>query len=239
MTEENIKNEVLKKIETGQIYMKPKSFYYFKIILLILSAFFGLIISALLLSYIFYSIRIGGYLYLLGFGTRGVYEFIMVFPWLLLVLDVVILIFVDWLIKSFKFGYNSPVIYLFLGTFMLMTIFGSLINFTSFNRAMMYRAEVKKDLPVGGSYYGSIRRSKSSEGIFRGVIQSVGPDNSIVLMHSDFDGDNTYSPLMVFLPEALKGKLLLEIGDEVFIAGEISTTSQVKAYGISKIYDID
>ncbi|MFZ2522260.1 MAG: hypothetical protein WAX44_00230 [Minisyncoccia bacterium] len=232
-----MKDEVLKKIESGQVSMKPKSFFYFKVILLFLLIFIGLVVSSVLISYILYSIKISGQLNLFSFGTRGIYEFILIFPWLVLILDIFVLMFVDWLIKSFRLGYNSPIIYLFLGTFMLMTLLGSLVNLTSFNRALMYKAETQ-NLPLVNNYYGSIRRSHSSRGIYRGVVESV-KGNTFVLLHTDYDGDSSYGPIVIEISEELSQKSLIKVGDEVFVAGNVSTTSQVKAYGISKIVKLD
>ncbi len=232
-----IKEEVLKKIESGEVNMRPKSFFYLKVILFFLTLFIGLVVSSVLISYILYSLRISGQLNLFSFGAKGIYEFIMIFPWLVLILDVFVLLCVDWQLKSFRFGYNSPIIYLFLGSFMLMTIFGSLVNFTSFNKAIMFKAEVE-NLPVIKNYYGSIRRSHSSRGIFRGVVESV-KDNTFVLLHTDYDGGNSYGSIVIEISEELSKKSLIKAGDEVFVAGSISTTSQVKAYGVSKIIKLD
>lgn len=232
-----IEIEVLKKIESGQVKMRPKSFFYIKVIISVLSIFFGLIVSALLLSYIFYSTRISGNLNLLGFGSKGIYEFMMLFPWLIVVLDVLVLLFVDWLLRSFKFGYKSSVIYLFLGTLVVMTLLSTLVNFTKFNKAMMYRAEYDR-LLLGNNLYGSIRRSHSSRGLFFGYVESIN-NKSIILVHTDYKGSKTLDRIEVILSPELIHLNSIKIGDNVFVAGVVSPTSQVKAYGISKIVKLD
>lgn len=232
-----IKEEIFKKIESGELSMKPKLFFYFKIGVLLLSIFTALVVSSFLISYMLYSLRIGGQLYLLSYGSKGIYEFFMIFPWFVLVLDILLLFLIDWLIKSFRFGYNSPIIYLFLGTFMLITILGSLINFTIFNKAMMFRAEYNS-LPIVSNYYNGIRRSHSKQGTFRGIVKSI-EGNTFVLMHDDYDDDSIDDQVTVIMPEGLNlGKLIVE-GDNVFLAGEIGTTSIVRAYGLTKIDKLD
>lgn len=229
----DIKDAVFKKIECGEVSMRPKSFFYFKIALLLGSILFALIISSFLISYIIFSIRAGGQIYLLGYGTRGIYEFFMIFPWVILVIDIALLFFIDWQLKNFRFGYNSPIIYLFLGTFVVMTILGSLINFTSFHRGMMYRAENRK-LPIAGELYGGLRRSHSSSGLFRGLVQSV-EGNIITIIHNDYDSDLDDGLVRVIAPSGIDLSSMIKIGDEVFVAGDATTSSQIRAYGITKI----
>lgn len=233
----DVKSKVLEKIESGQVKMTPKLYFYFKIAVALAMIFSALLLSSFLISYIIYSLRIGGRIYLLSYGARGIYEFFMIFPWFVLVIDILILFFIDWLMKGFSFGYKSSIIFLFLGTFVLITVLGSLINFTIFNRAMMFRAEYN-NLPVLSSYYDGIRRSHSRSGVFRGFIKSVG-EGSFILVHDDYDDDTIDGQIMVILPPNSNISGIIKVGDEVFVAGDISTTSQIWAYGVSKITKLD
>lgn len=228
----DIKNAVFEKIESGEVSMRSKNFFLFKVILLIFTVIVALIVSSLLVSYILFSITVGGHINLLGYGAKGIYEFFMVFPWIIFLVDVALLLFIDWQLKSFRFGYNSPVIYLFLGTFMIITIFGSLINFTSFHMGMMRRAEDRR-LPVAGSLYSGLRRSHSSYGIYRGTVEAV-DGNVITLLHNDDDSDLDDGLIRVVAPAGINLSNMVKVGDDVFVAGDATTSSQIQAYGITR-----
>lgn len=229
----DLKNAVFKKIDCGEVSMRPKSYFYFKIALTIFVIFVTLIISALLLSYMLFSLREGGHIYLLGFGIKGFYEFFMLFPWVILVIDIALLMFLDWLLKGFRFGYNSPIIYLFLGTFVFITLFSSLINYTSFHRSIMYRAEDRR-LPIASGFYDGLRQSHSKYGIFRGVVSSI-EGNTFTIMHYDYDYPSNGTLVKVIAPNGVKVANLLKVGDQVFVGGEATTSSQIKAYGVNKL----
>ena len=78
-TMQDIREKVLSKIEAGEIRMRPKFYFALQIALLGIFAFFVFILSVLLVSYILFSVKTGGYYYLLGFGGRGLYHFFIVF----------------------------------------------------------------------------------------------------------------------------------------------------------------
>jgi hypothetical protein len=137
----DIKNQILEKIKSGEVNMKPKYYFILKLVALALTVFLTFILSTMLVSYVIFSIKISGQVFLLGFGAKGLYHFFIALPWFILFLDLVLIFFLDWLLKSFKFGYNSSVMFLFVVTLVSITVLASLINSTSFHRDMMIRAE--------------------------------------------------------------------------------------------------
>ncbi|MBA3732775.1 hypothetical protein H0W91_00130 [Patescibacteria group bacterium] len=225
----NLKDLVLRKIESGELSMKPKYYFVLKVSLLIFIAFVTFMLSALLVSYILFSLREGGQFFLIGFGTRGLYEFFMVFPWLLLGLDILLLLFLDWLLKSFRFGYNSPIIYLFSGSLLLITVLGSLINFTSFHDNMMRRAE-GKNLPFAGGLYDGLR--KSHDGLFLGTIVAI-EGNEFMITNSDNDPRFSETIKVIATINAdIQNRFSL--GDKVFIAGDV-VNGAIHAYGVHAV----
>ena len=228
----SLTEQILKKIEVGEVSMKPKAYFIARVGLLMFVLVLTFLTSALLISYILFSIKAGGKIFLLGFGTRGLFEFVLMFPWLLLVINVILLLFLDSLLKHFKFAYNRPILYLFLGTLVVITLFGSLINFTPFHGSMMHRAE-KRSLPMFGSLYSDIRKSHRENGIFRGIVATVST-STFTIRHNDYDIDVDDSQLKVFTPSNVDISGLLHIGDEVFVAGDV-INSEIHAYGIKKL----
>ena len=230
----NIKEEIFKKIEAGEVSMTPKAYFVLKVALFIFVMFITFITSVLLVSYILFFVRAEGHLFLLGFGTRGFYEFVLVFPWILLLIDALLLLFFDWLLKRFRFGYHSPIIYLFLGTLAVITIFGCIIYRTPFHRNLMYKAE-GNHLPFGAGMYDGLRKSHRKVGIFRGEVVTVS-GNTFTIKYDDYDTPGDDAPLNIISPADVDVSTLLKPGDQVFVAGDL-INGQIRAYGIRKLVD--
>ncbi len=64
----NIKLQVLDKIQSGDISMRPKYYFFLKVAAVTLVSFLVLIISSFLVSFVVFSIVQSGRLFLLGFG---------------------------------------------------------------------------------------------------------------------------------------------------------------------------
>lgn len=227
-----IAEKVLKRIEVGEVKMKSRTYFAFKVGILFVLIFFTFLTSVALLSYLLFSLKTGGSLFLLGFGTKGVYKFLLMLPWFLLCLNAVLLFFLDYLLKRFKFGYNSPFIYLFLGTLFFVTIFSYFINFTSLHRMVMHRA-MEEGLPIGNRFYSEIRRSNKAQGIIRGEVVSIG-DDFIIIKHMQYDRDGgTEEKIMIQNGANLDN--FIKVGDEVFVAGDIASGTQIRAYGVRRL----
>ena len=108
---DHFKDAVLEKIRKGEVQMRPKAYFILKILLLIITILCILITSSLLISFIFFSIRISGKFFLLDFGVRGVLGFLVHFPWKILMVEVILIILLEWLLKNFKFGYRNSFIH--------------------------------------------------------------------------------------------------------------------------------
>jgi hypothetical protein len=226
----NLKEQILNKIKSGEVAMRPKAYFVCKVFLLMFVSFLTFIVSVILVSYLLFSIRVGGGIFLLGFGTRGFYEFILIFPWILLLINILLLLILDSLLKRFKFGYNRPMLYLFLVTLTAITFLASLINFTPFHKELMSRAEGQK-LPMVGGFYKGLRVSHKGQGIFRGKVASTSV-NSFTLERNEYDVGLEDMPIKVFVPPGMDMRDILKVGDQVFIAGDL-VNSEIRAYGIT------
>ncbi len=236
MNDETIKNNILRQkilsqIQEGKLKMRPKAFFVCQVIVLSIVVFFTFIISIFLISYILFTIKSSGNMYLLGYGKRGLYEFLMVFPWLIFILDMVLLLFLDWLLKKFEFGYHSPVIYLFVGTLLVITGGGTLLNFTSINEVFMREAN-HKNLAVVGPLYKDIGRSHVENGIFYGEVVSIATSSFVMRDKSDENDDGVL--FTVFFPSNVSTSSFISLGDKVLVAGDL-TKDEIMAYGLSKL----
>jgi hypothetical protein len=227
----NIKDQVFEKINKGELNMKPKAYFVAKVAILVFITAVTFIVSALLISYIIFSMHEGGNLFLLSFGARGLYRFFLIFPWILLC-SIIILIFVlEWLLNKFRFGYNKPLVYLFLGTLVFLTVVGSLIDLTSFHGMLLKQAEEKKFALPG--FYTGIRKSYRNIGVYRGTVTEIST-STFTISHDSYDLEPDYGVIQVLVPENLYIESKLSLGEDVLVAGDL-TSDGLRAFGIHKI----
>src|SRR5580698_7616507 len=107
MNNESPNNEIettlLEKIKANQVHMKSKSYFMVKAILFMVLLVLTLIMSALVLSYIIFSLSVSGHLFLLGYGAQGIGAFLTLFPWLLLIIDLLFIFLLDRFLRYFRF----------------------------------------------------------------------------------------------------------------------------------------
>ena len=224
-----IQNGVLEKIRAGQVHMRPRIYFVARLMLTLLVAILALVISALVVSFVFFSVHESGEQFLLGFGSRGILTFLLLFPWASLLLDIVTLLVLEWLLQSFKFGYRISLLAVFLGIFACSTILGILVTLTPLHSVLLNQAD-QGVLPVIGEMYESIRDSHADRGIFRGSIRSI-QGNKIVLVHDDRDHDSDDGMQTIILPANYPP---LNVGDRVYVFGSPSG-GVIQAQGIKKL----
>lgn len=232
--ETGIKENILGKISTNELTMRPKTYFTLKVGALVVVAFCILTISVLICNFILFSIRINGHDSLLYFGSRGFLVFLTFFPWTLLFLDLVFIMLLEWLVRQFRFGYLSPVLYLFFGFFAVIISTGFLLDrVTDFNNGLLSRArEHRLQQPFGDFYEHARYAPPAGSGVYRGVVTAVS-GNTITLYDVDV---GTTSLLTVILPSGdLYATSSLRLGETIFIAGDVDGSTTIHAFGIREI----
>lgn len=148
----SIKEKVLAQIKSEQVEMRPKSRFILKSVL----TFIGLIFTALslvyLASFLIYFLRQSGIIYLSGFGMRGLGAFLGSFPWLLVLLGIVLLVVVEILSRRYSFGYRTPAVYVILTVLLVITGGAFLVAQTGIHPYLHKQAQNKKLHGFGGIY---------------------------------------------------------------------------------------
>lgn len=241
-TNENkdIKSLVLEKIQSGKINMRSHFYFVFGVTSLIVVAILILLISSLLMSFIFFSLIGSGKLFLLGFGFRGFMMFLILFPWSLLIIEIVLIVLLEWLIKKFKFGYHSSLSRLVFVILVVSILIGAIIDTTSLHKSVQHRAE-QGDLPLPfvGDFYRGIRRPPRGQDIFRGVVSGVGTSSFILSQRSDYMENVDEHRYVIILPPGTSNVLVPNVGDTVFVAGMLLPGNEVQAYGFQKFSSSD
>jgi len=227
----NLKEQLLKDIRSGEVAMRPRYFFILKIAVLTTVASAVLVVSIFIINFILFGVRINHHQELLGFGSKGLLAFLRVFPWFLLLLDVALVILLEYLLRRFKFGYKIPALYL-LGGLLAGTLLAgfALDRGTYFNDRMLERS---RHLPPGlGHFYEGARRPPPpGGGLCRCTILAI--EGSTLTVEDTRNGTTT---LVVLLPnnDPYATTTALQVGDTILIAGK-EENGVIRAFGVRKL----
>lgn len=228
---DDIKDFILRKINTKELSMRPKLYFTLKIVAVAMLAALVLLVSIFILNFILFSIRINSHDVLLGFGPRGWSAFFHFFPWPLLALDAVFIALLGFLLRTFRFGYKTPVLYLLVGLLAGSAILGFVVDRgTGMNERFLRDSDSRRMHPPFGDIYGHARRPlPPGSGFFSGTIESI--EGNIIMVR---DAKST-TTLKVILPENSTSATTtgLTVGDTVFGAGDMKDGA-IEAFGIRK-----
>ncbi len=229
---DSLKDSILSKIKTEQISMRPRLYFTLQVAAVAVVAVIVLLLSIFIFNFILFSIRINSHEAFLSFGPRGIQGFLIFFPWVALMLDVAMIVMLEWLIRKFRFGYRVPMLYL-VGIIVVLTIaagFG-LDRGTYLNDRLLDRAEHEGlPPPLAGLYHGA--RRAPHDGICRCTVTAI---NGSVLTVADFRGGATSTYTVMLPDDDLRATSSgLKIGDVVFVAGDKDDADVIRAFGVRK-----
>lgn len=208
--------------------MTPRAYFTLRLAALIVLALAALTLTVLIVNFISFGIRFTGQDALLGFGPRGLGAFLRHFPWHLLLIDIGLILLLQWLLRHFKLGYKTPVLYLAGILVITATVIGMTLDLTRFNERIVGRANLPP--PLHGLY----RRMGEGPGRGSGICRC-----EILEIHGNTllteDTRDSTSTLTVILPtdDPRATTTSLQVGDVVFIAGE-EDNGIIRAFGVSK-----
>jgi hypothetical protein len=228
--EKNItfKDRVLKDIETNDVKAYSKAHFVFRMVLLIVIAVVVLLISIFLFNYLFFTLRTSGRGSLLEFGLRGLIPFIVFFPWLLLLLDIFLIFILEWLLRKFRFGYRTPVIYLLLALMAVSISAGYFIDrVTGFNEALLRDADAHSLYGPFGDFYENANRPPIEDSMCKCVITSIQGN----IIGAEGVTENGTTSLTIITPENYPALTSLKVGDIIFVLGTRTASQTIQAFG--------
>lgn len=228
----NIKDSILGKIRAHEVGMHPRYYFMLRVAALAVVSVATLVVSIFILNFLLFSIRINSQDVFLAFGPRGLGAFLAFFPWDLLAVDVALIAILLWLLRQFKFGYKSPLLYVLLGVIGLIVGFGfALDRETGFNDHFLREAdEHHLPFPVG-DFYGRARRlPPPGSGVCRAC--TIVEIRGNILTVTDTRGPSTTVRTVVLPPNDPRATTTsLHVGDVIFIAGQ-EDEGAIRAFGI-------
>lgn len=129
--EKSIKSEILDKIESGRVKMKPRAVFILKIAglstIVILLAFF----AVFLISFAFYVNK---------------------FPLMLILISLILILLIEALMHRIKFSYRKPVVYTLLLVLLSAVLLGFILHITPFHSKVSCFCH-KNSLPIISNLY--------------------------------------------------------------------------------------
>ena len=155
----DMKDRVLERIKSGDVSMHSRAYFAFKFGLLIIIALLALFVSVIIFTFIIFTIRINLDDVMRHSGPEGFYLFFRLFPWHLLLLDVILIALAEGLLRTFRFCYSSPKIYIAFVLLAFVLALGLFIDrATTFNDDMRVRARGHRLPPPFNTMYEHVHR---------------------------------------------------------------------------------
>jgi hypothetical protein len=214
--------------------MHPKYYFALRVAALVCVSVCIFLISIFICNFLLFSIRVNSTDSYLYFGPRGWGAFLSFFPWDLFAIDVLLVGMLLWLLRQFKFGYKSPMLYVVLLLLAVTVAAGAVIDRTSdINDRFLNAADAHRlPVPFNDVYDHARMLPPPGQGVCRCTVISI---NGNTLFVSDLRATTT--PFTVTLPsdDPRATTSGIEAGDVIFIAGQKSGGG-IDAFGVRKIY---
>ncbi len=148
----SIKEEVISKIEKGDVEMRTKRYFFLKTTLVVGLIFLLSLFVLYLGSLIIFVFRANDIMLFSGMGFHGIRVILWSFPWYLIILIVALIVLVEVMAKELSFVYRRPLMYSFLGIVVLVALGSFMIEAMSVHRTFFDMAKEER-LPVMGGMY--------------------------------------------------------------------------------------
>jgi hypothetical protein len=225
----NIKENILQKIKTGKIKMKPKIFFVIK------TGFFVMLLLALLfftvyfVSFIVFMMKVSGLWFLPGFGLDGIRILFGALPWVLILLSLGLIVFSEFFAEHFAFVYKRPMIYSLSAIVLIVIISGMVTAQTSMHAGIFQKAS-ENNFPLIKPFYDQVSNIRP-QNMHTGIISEI---NELDFNIQTLNGQN----FKVIPCKNGRGKTpkILSAGERVVIIGPVKNNI-IDCLNILKIAD--
>ena len=226
----SIHDSVMASIDSGQIKMKPHWHFVTKGVLLVTGVALAALALVYISSFIIFMLHQTGVWYTPGFGSRGIQEFLVHLPWLLIGLAILFMILLQYLVKRFAFSYGQPLLYSAIAIIILVLAGGFIVSLTPVHRGLMQQAQ-DDHLPFAGGIYKQFGNPGERDNVTPGEILELVEKGYLIttprneVFHVIITPETRYPDGMDFI-----------IGDKIVVVGDrIGDT--IPAFGIVEVDD--
>lgn len=176
---------VMDAIRSGSVHMKSRQRFALEALALVLGTVFTALALIYLISFIVFSLRAVGVLYVPFFRMAGIMAVLEAMPWVLVLFAFALLVAVELLVRRYAFAYRRPVLVTILIILSLGIIGGAAAERTRFHDRLFRDARLER-LPFGGGFYRSFGERPVPD-LHRGQVHEPGPDG--FTLRSPVEGD--------------------------------------------------
>lgn len=216
------KNSIIEKVNaqiaSGRVHMRSRALFVLKGIALLSLACIVFVTSTLIVNFMLFSIHMQSAEELLEFGPRGWYAFFLFFPWRLLVIDALGIILLVFLLRTFRFGYRVPLLYIFGALIAGAVLFGFTIERHTPMNAIILHVVDRDDVPESVHMFNQIHTPPPPrEGTCHCEVVAITDAEHFVVR----DAFTNTEFVAVITDETHATTTNLKVGDKVFLAGEM------------------
>lgn len=220
----------MRNISAGEIHMRPRWHFVLLGTLSALGVLFGLAVTAYVVSFMVFVLRINGVLMAPRFGMRGIVPFLLSFPWTLLIIGALLIAIVEVLVRKFSFSYRKPVIYSVIGV-VALSLVGSVVVAELGIHQRAYRTAEGSRVPGISRMY---------QGYAQQRMQHIHVGEITEVVSPGFHIQNPRGHILTIIVTASTTlpQVQLNVGDTIAVLGE-RVDDTVSAIGIQYIADDD
>ncbi len=176
---ENLREEILGRIRRGEVKMHSRGYFLLKSLLWAIVAIFFLILTAALVVFVFYVLKLNGTLALTGFGLKGMREFLLSLPLSLIAITLLFILTAGVFMKQYPVTYRRPLIY-GVGALLIIISLGSaaMLAATGLRRSIYATVEYG-EIPLVSGFYDAYTKAGSGR-VTVGRVVTVGRDGLTV-----------------------------------------------------------
>lgn len=208
--------------------MRPRVYFILRAVFIGIGALCILAGSLFALSFVFFNIHESGVRFLLEFGEQGLVAFLKLFPWVFLLLFLILLVALELVVRQYTPAYRFSLLRIFLWVLVVGIAGSTFIGFTPLHASLLSAADTDH-LPVLAPLYKQVHESRVTHGVYRGDITSV-TESTFVISHNDTDRDSDEGTWTIVPPKGFN-RNTLKVGKKVYVAGRLQN-GVVYAYGI-------
>lgn len=222
-----IKDKVLEAIKSGRAKMKPKWHFVLRGILISLLIVIAFLTLLSVWSFTFFSLRQTGVWFAPAFGSAGWISLLRSTPWILVILSVAFVIFLEILVRRYAFAYRRPLIYSVLGLILIVVVGGIIME--PWHKEL-FRFAKRDKLPIVGEFYKDFDMRRFDD-IHRGQIIQIFDRGFLIKGSND---DETSTILLTPMTHMPQGPVTLRVGDNVVVFGP-EHDGEIQALGVAEI----
>src|ERR1700690_1317952 len=116
--DKSLRDSIINKIKHGEIKMHSRAYFFAQALAIIIAIVFIVLFAIAVSSFLVFTLRSSGRIFLPETGWHGIGLFLARFPWTILLLILVLVLALELLVK--RFSYRRPVVYIFGGILALI-----------------------------------------------------------------------------------------------------------------------